>query len=361
MPAVGPGGDADQREADVGDAGIGHQALDVELADGGEGAERHRGQGEDDDHLLPLHGPGTERPHQHPQHQPDRGDLGCARHERGHRRGGTFIDIGRPHVERHGRHLEGQARDHEHEPDQGTQRQSGLGRPQAGQHIEIEGAREAVDQGAAVQQHAGSQGTQDEIFQPGLGRAQVVAMDGRQHVDRQALQLDRHVEGEEAVGRDHHGHAERREQHEQRVLVALDLLVAHELAGQQQGARGADQDQHLEERRVAVEHEMAVEGEHAGLVVRDSDQRRHQHGQHGQGSQQARTVLLATDGTQKQQGQRAQEQDQLGRRQGSGRGSLTLVSALSAGRDRCPRPRSAPGAGSPRRASGRGTGWDRRP
>ena len=36
------GGEADQREADVADGGVGHQALDVGLADGGEGAQRHR-------------------------------------------------------------------------------------------------------------------------------------------------------------------------------------------------------------------------------------------------------------------------------------------------------------------------------
>ncbi len=41
------------------DAGIGHQALDVGLADGGEGAEQHRGDGDEDDDLLPLAGDQT--------------------------------------------------------------------------------------------------------------------------------------------------------------------------------------------------------------------------------------------------------------------------------------------------------------
>ena len=35
-PGRGAGCDADQREADIGDAAIGHQALDVGLADGAE-------------------------------------------------------------------------------------------------------------------------------------------------------------------------------------------------------------------------------------------------------------------------------------------------------------------------------------
>ena len=51
---LGVGGDADQRIADVADGGVGHQPLDVGLPDGREGAEQHRGDGEEDDDLLPL-------------------------------------------------------------------------------------------------------------------------------------------------------------------------------------------------------------------------------------------------------------------------------------------------------------------
>ncbi len=45
---------ADERVADVADRRVGHQPLDVALADGGEGAEQHRGDGEEHDDLLPL-------------------------------------------------------------------------------------------------------------------------------------------------------------------------------------------------------------------------------------------------------------------------------------------------------------------
>ena len=48
------GGKPDQREAHVADRGIGHQPLDVALADGGEGAERHRGDRDEHHDLLPF-------------------------------------------------------------------------------------------------------------------------------------------------------------------------------------------------------------------------------------------------------------------------------------------------------------------
>ena len=50
----GAGGKPDQREAHMADRRIGHQPLDVALADGGEGAERHRGDGDEHHDLLPL-------------------------------------------------------------------------------------------------------------------------------------------------------------------------------------------------------------------------------------------------------------------------------------------------------------------
>ena len=48
------GGKADQRVAHVADRGIGHQPLDVALADRGEGAEHHRGDGDEGEDLLPV-------------------------------------------------------------------------------------------------------------------------------------------------------------------------------------------------------------------------------------------------------------------------------------------------------------------
>ena len=169
-----PAATTDQREADIGDAAVGHQALDVGLADRRERAQRHRRQGEGDDHLLPLRRPSAPNgPISTRTVEAHRGDLGRTRHERGHRRRGALVDVGRPHVERHRRHLEGEARRRRR---RARPARRAAGHVPAGQRsarrVEVERASEAVDQGAAIEQHAGGQRAQDEIFQPGLGRAQ---------------------------------------------------------------------------------------------------------------------------------------------------------------------------------------------
>ncbi len=48
----------------------------------------------------------------------------------------------------------------------------------------------------------------------------IVAPDGGEHIEREALQLEAQVERDEVVRRDHHHHADDGEQHEDRDLVA---------------------------------------------------------------------------------------------------------------------------------------------
>ena len=48
------GGEADQGIADMADGAVGHQPLDVVLIDGGEGAQHHRGDGDEPDDLAPF-------------------------------------------------------------------------------------------------------------------------------------------------------------------------------------------------------------------------------------------------------------------------------------------------------------------
>ena len=47
-------GEPDERKTHMADGRIGHQPLDVALADGRKGAERHRGDRDEDHDLLPL-------------------------------------------------------------------------------------------------------------------------------------------------------------------------------------------------------------------------------------------------------------------------------------------------------------------
>ncbi len=111
------GGKADQREAHVANGRIGHQALDVLLADGGEGAERHRGDRDEHHDLLPLMRNAGKR-HDGGAHED--GDAGHFRRggkEGRHRRRRALIHVGRPHVERHGGNLEAEADEQKHQPE----------------------------------------------------------------------------------------------------------------------------------------------------------------------------------------------------------------------------------------------------
>ena len=85
---------------------------------------------------------------------------------------------------------------------------------------EVDRAGEAVDQRGAVEQHAGRQRAQHEILEARLARAHVVALDGGDDVERQALQLEAEVERDQVAGRDHQQHAERRQQQQHRDIRA---------------------------------------------------------------------------------------------------------------------------------------------
>ena len=113
----GAGGEPDKREAHMADRAIGHQPLDIGLPDRGEGAEPHRGDGEEGHDLLPFDGDGREGRDQGANGQRKRGELGRCGEERGDGRRRAFIDVRRPHMEGHGGDLEGEARHQEHEPE----------------------------------------------------------------------------------------------------------------------------------------------------------------------------------------------------------------------------------------------------
>ena len=120
-------------------------------------------------------------------------------------------------------------------------------------------AGEAVDQRGAVEQHARRQRAQHEILEARLARAHVVAADGGHHVERQALQLEAEVEGDEVAGGDHHAHAGGGQQHQHRVLELVRPGLAHVVERQEQGTGAGREGQQLHEAGEAVDHEGAVE------------------------------------------------------------------------------------------------------
>jgi hypothetical protein len=126
------------------------------------GAERHRGDGDEHHDLLPLQGDARKRADGGAGEDRHGGDLGGRREERRHRRRRTLVDIRCPHVERHRRDLEAEAANRKHEaedqPDAALARRLG----DAGKrHV----AGEAVNQRAAVQQHARRQRAEHEILE----------------------------------------------------------------------------------------------------------------------------------------------------------------------------------------------------
>ena len=146
------------------------------------------------------------------------GDLRRGGEERRDRRRRALVDVRRPHVERHGRDLEAEAGEQEHQAE--DQPDAAL-LARLGDAGEAHRAGEAVDQRGAVEQHARRQRAEHEIFQPRFGRAHVVAVDRRDHVERQAHQLEAEIERDQVGRRDQHQHAGGREQDQDRIFELL--------------------------------------------------------------------------------------------------------------------------------------------
>ena len=163
---------------------VGHQPLDVALPDRGDGAQHHRRTPRRRRRSGPL---AAERRRTAPSAPASTGPsppASAPREERGHRRRRAFVDIGRPHVEGHRRDLEGESRARWQADDQ-PHRARVLARQSIRQPAKLVRAGEAVDQRSAVEQHARGQRAEDEVLQPGLGRASVVAVEGGDDVERQ--------------------------------------------------------------------------------------------------------------------------------------------------------------------------------
>ena len=149
------------------------------------------------------------------------------------RRRCTFVDVRRPHVERHRGNLEAEPGEQEHQAE--NQPDTGAALRRLGNPGKIDGPGEAINQRGTIEQHSGRQRAQHEIFQAGLGRSQVLTIGGRDHVERQAHQLETQIERNKIRGRDQHQHAERREQ-EQRTVFEFLLLFEREIIKRQKSA-----------------------------------------------------------------------------------------------------------------------------
>ena len=208
-------------------------------------------------------------------------------------------------MERRRRDLEGDAGgDEDDAEDDAEARRSAVERRRDA--LEGDRAGEAVDERGAVEQHPGGERPEDEVLQPGLGRAQIVAVEGGDDVGRKALQLEAEIERDEVVRRDHHQHADRRQHDEDAELEAVDALAAQIVLRHDDRGAGAEERQDLHELREAVDDEGAVEG-------RDAPGRQRQHGDERGGEETQRQEVdepgraLAAVGADEDEHERAEQ------------------------------------------------------
>src|SRR3546814_8741799 len=80
----------------------------------------------------------------------------------------AFVNVGGPHMERHGADLEAETREHEHDAE--NQRDVHLTAEHLGDAGEIGRPGEAVEQRNAIEQHARRERAEYEIFADGFAR-----------------------------------------------------------------------------------------------------------------------------------------------------------------------------------------------
>ena len=186
----------------------------------------------------------------------DAGDFWGRGKERRHRGRRAFIDVRRPHVERHGGNLEAEAGEQKNQAEDQPDAAMRRGLRDAGK---THRAGKTVNQRRAVEQHSRRQRAEHEIFQSGFGRAQRIAMAGGDHVERQAHQFEAEIERDQIGGRDQHHHAERGEHDQHRIFEALLPLVLGVIERHGDGGGRAGQGQDFEEAGKIVDDEAAVE------------------------------------------------------------------------------------------------------
>ena len=290
------------------DRGIRHQPLVVVMADSGKRPEHHGRDRDEDDDLLPLRRDRRERSDRDTAEQGDSRDFRRRREERGDRRRRAFIDVRRPHMERHGRDFECEAREQKHDAedqaDRGRLRRSRDAR-------ERNRSGESVNQRRAIKQHARRKRAENEVLQARLGRAHVLAVNRSDHVERERHQFDAEIKRDEIAGRDHHHHAGDGKQYDDRKLEAVELVIAPERRGHDKCRSRADYDQHLEEAREGIDHDAAAE-EAGGRcrLQQNSNQCRRKHDERTKFHKRRRVIAL--EYAEHQQRHRADDDNEFG-------------------------------------------------
>ncbi len=201
-----------------------------------------------------------------PQRDGDSGHFHRRGKESSHRRRRAFINIRRPHVKRHGRHFEGEPGHQEHKTEDNAERRlsvDGFGDARKGNR-----AGEAIEKRSAIKQHAGRQRAEDEIFEAGFRRPEIVAVERGNDVKGKRHQFEPKIERDETGRRNQHQHAEGRQKDQNRKLEFVDFFARQKILAHHQGDEGSAKRQHLHEAPETVVDEGAVEDDRRGLARR---------------------------------------------------------------------------------------------
>ena len=189
-------------------------------------------------------------------------------------------------MERHYADLECEARDDEHEaqrerkPLLGNRRPIRIPRAQLAERLrylrDVQRARDAVDHRHAIQQQARRERPEHEVLHSRFGRHCRIPVERNHGIQAQRHQLEAQIQREEVIARDHHHHAEHREERQREVFAAIHAAII-QIGSRVDEAHGHRDIRHeLQDRRHRVGDEHAVEGKLRCAASRLERHDRHQ-------------------------------------------------------------------------------------
>ena len=286
QPVLAARDDSDQDVPRLRNAGVGEKPFEAGLHDRHQVAEDHAREGDDREQHLPLRREVRQAAGEDADDHGDRRRLGPHRHERGDRDRGPLVHVGRPHVERRSRDLEGEADAHQDDAQQ--DQRVGAGRvAEALRDVGDHGRpRAAVDERHPVKHERAREPADQQVLGSRLLGAEVGAGESAHYVERDREKLQAQEDGDERCGRGEDHHPDHRG-HGQDVKLRLEQAAPPQVGvgqGHRQDAEAGEED--LEEKREVVARREAVVRVVAGREqpsvdghpkrIREAD-----HGEHG--------------------------------------------------------------------------------
>ena len=256
-------GEGCEQVAGVGNGGIGQHALDVVLAQSGEVADGHGEDGDDPHQGLPHAVEHGEAREEQADEDGEGGNLGRSRQE-GYDGGWcAFIDVRGPDVEGSGGDFE---EDADHEKGEGGEDEVAASRmgDQGADFVDLRGARSAEDEGHSVEEEAGGEGAEKEVFDGGFGALAGVFAEAGENVGRDGGDFEGDENNQELDRRGHQAHADCAEDHQGEVFAAMVLVGGQGVEGDEQGDEDDSADEDVEEDAEGIGLNGVVEGRAGG-------------------------------------------------------------------------------------------------